>query len=217
MHTLNKIIARAGVFSGAAVLAVGAVAAAQSAASASDAQTQTLTTACGQPFNLTAPRRTIQLAIVAYGANGGSGGAAASSNDPGQGGTAGGVTVTFKVKPGQKFHGVIGCGGQNAPQGGGVVATGGQGGAGFEAGANGGDGWYCVGIPGACINGPDGSGGGGGGSTGLYKGTSTIPLFVAAGGGGGASYLAAGSVSHKFTQATAGNGNNGSMTVIWVK
>jgi hypothetical protein len=210
MKPISKILTRAGALSGPAVLAIGMMAASHASAAVPTASPAgTIKAPCGQAFNLKVPAGKTHLAVVALGANGGGGGGAASSSSGGSGGAGSKVTASYAVKAGQVFHGVIGCGGQTAPSGGGVVGTGGLGGAGFEAGANGGDGWYCVGIPGACINGPDGSGGGGGGSTGLVKSTSLIPLVVAAGGGGGGESMCAGSSGGGGGGASYPNGGNG--------
>ncbi len=173
---------------------------------------------CGVLGTTTVPAGASIMDVVMYGASGGVGGAANSAQGYGGGGGAGSqVTASYLVSGGQTIAAVVGCAGQSAPQGNGVVATGGGGGAGWSGGGNGGNGYYCAGICGAAIQGSNGSGGGGGGSTGLCLGTSCSSyaqenldppsslLAVAGGGGGGGETMCAGTYGGGGGSGGAGN------------
>ena len=169
--------------------------------SVSKLSTWTDTQACGIQSTTTAPTLASEAVVATNGAPGGGGGGAASSDSGGSGGAASSVSATVPVTGGEHLTGVSGCTGATAPNGSGVVSTGGAGGAGFSNGGGGGNGYYCAGIDieGECIGdgGADGSGGGGGGSSAVCAGTNclagTTPLVVAAGGGGGGESMCAGS------------------------
>ena len=162
---------------------------------------------CGVAGSITAPAHAAYMKVQMSGASGGSGGAANSAQGyGGPEGIGGGVEAEFPIQAGQTFTAVVGCAGQSAPQGNGVVGIGGNGGGGWSTGGQGGNGYYCSGICGNDypLEGYDGSGGGGGGSTGLCVGTScssygnenlSVPsslLAVAGGGGGGGETMCAG-------------------------
>ena len=156
-----------------------------------------------------------QATVAANGGPGGGGGGAASSDSGDPAGPPPRSRAPFAVTGGQQLTGVTGCAGATAPNGSGVVSTGGAGGVGYSNGGGGGNGYYCAGIDveGVCIGdgGADGSGGGGGGSSAVCVGTScqvgVTPLVVAAGGGGGGESMCAGSDG-----GGGGTGGGGSST-----
>ncbi len=163
--------------------------------------TWTDTQACSIQSTTIAPAIASLVTISTSGGVGGGGGGAASSDSGGSGGSASSVTGSFPIVGGGSLTAVTGCAGATAPNGSGVVSTGGAGGAGFSNGGGGGNGYYCAGVAvdGVCIGdgGADGSGGGGGGSSAVCVGSScqagVTPLLVAAGGGGGGESMCAGS------------------------
>ncbi len=173
------------------------------------------TQACGIQSTATAPAIASLVTISTSGGVGGGGGGAASSDSGGFGGSASSVTGTFPVVGGSPLTAVTGCAGATAPNGSGVVSTGGAGGSGYSNGGGGGNGYYCAGIDidGVCVGdgGADGSGGGGGGSSAVCVGSScqvgVTPLAVAAGGGGGGESMCAGSDG-----GGGGTGGGGSST-----
>jgi hypothetical protein len=177
--------------------------------------TWTDTQACGIPSTASAPTGTSEITVATSGGTGGGGGGAASSDSGGSGGSASSVTGTFAATGGEQFTGITGCGGATAPNGSGVVSTGGAGGIGYSNGGGGGNGYYCAGIDieSVCVGdgGADGSGGGGGGSSAVCTGAScqvgVTPLVVAGGGGGGGESMCAGSDG-----GGGGTGGGGSST-----
>jgi hypothetical protein len=177
--------------------------------------TWTDTQACGIPATTSAPSGASQVTVAASGGTGGGGGGAASSDSGGSGGSASSVTGSTSVSGGEQLTGISGCAGATAPNGSGVVSTGGAGGIGYSNGGGGGNGYYCAGIDieGVCVGdgGADGSGGGGGGSSAVCVGSScqvgVTPVVVAAGGGGGGESMCAGSGG-----GGGGTGGGGSST-----
>jgi hypothetical protein len=177
--------------------------------------TWTDTQACSIQATTTVPVGATAVQVSTSGAIGGGGGGAASSDSGGSSGSASSVIATFAIAVGQQLTAVNGCAGATAPNGSGVVSTGGAGGTGYSNGGGGGNGYYCAGvaIEGQCIGdgGADGSGGGGGGSSAVCIGTScqvgVTPLVVAAGGGGGGESMCAGSDG-----GSGGTGGGGSST-----
>ncbi len=177
--------------------------------------TWTDTQACGIPSTTSAPSGASQVTVAASGGTGGGGGGAASSDSGGSGGSASSVTGSTAVSGGEQVTGISGCAGATAPNGSGVVSTGGAGGIGYSNGGGGGNGYYCAGIDieSVCVGdgGADGSGGGGGGSSAVCVGPScqvgVTPVLVAAGGGGGGESMCAGSDG-----GGGGTGGGGSST-----
>lgn len=167
---------------------------------------------CGAYGSVQAPANAAYVDVTLAGGSGGSGGAASSGQGYGGRGAPGGfVTAEFAIQGGAVVGAVVGCQGQSAPQGNGVVGTGGAGGAGWTSGGAGGYGYYCSGICGHDIyEGSDGSGGGGGGSTAVCLGVCPFDalsgasvvflnshpspnlLAVAGGGGGGGETMCSG-------------------------
>ncbi len=173
------------------------------------------TQACGIQSSTVAPAIASLVAISTSGGVGGGGGGAASSDSGGSGGTASSVNGTYPIVGSTPLTAVTGCAGATAPNGSGVVSTGGAGGTGYSNGGGGGNGYYCAGVDvdGVCVGdgGADGSGGGGGGSSAVCVGPScqvgVTPLVVAGGGGGGGESMCAGSDG-----GSGGTGGGGSST-----
>jgi len=153
----------------------------------------------------TAPAWANTEKIVANGAGGGGGGAAASASGYGGAGGAGGkVTTILTISGSTTVSAKTGCAGKGAPQGSGVVGSGGASVSGWSSSGAGGQGRYTA----IFVSGNDGTGGSGGGSTGICNGASSCTsattahvVVVASGGGGGGESMCAGTDAGSGGQA----------------